>query len=137
MTSPTTHPDTPRWREALDLLVSKALGHDYAVETEIRAAEETIEDVFDTAATADAERKSVANRLYALAAPLCWAADGKNYLRHIEGYVEHLARRATQAEERLARVREYVDYPGNWSAADGRRRLLLGLIDGEDIEWTR
>lgn len=39
-------------------------------------------------------------------------------------------KRAARAEERLAVVREFVDDPGNWSALDGRRELLLILIDG-------
>lgn len=36
------------------------------------------------------------------------------------------------AEERLARVRAYVDDPGNWSGLDGRRTTLLALIDGKE-----
>lgn len=39
--------------------------------------------------------------------------------------------------EILERVREYVDYPGNWSTFDGRRRLLLALLDGAVIDWER
>jgi hypothetical protein len=35
----------------------------------------------------------------------------------------------------LDRVREYVEHPGNWGALDGRRRLLLALLDGEPINW--
>jgi len=34
-------------------------------------------------------------------------------------------------------ARDFVDYPGNWSATDGRRRLLLRLLDGETVEWER
>ncbi|MBE7701245.1 hypothetical protein H9623_13160 [Oerskovia sp. Sa1BUA8] len=41
----------------------------------------------------------------------------------------------TDALARLTAVREYVEHPGNWGALDGRRRLLLGLLDGEPINW--
>ena len=44
--------------------------------------------------------------------------------------LRHARRRATLAEERLEAVRDFVDDPGNWSAADGRRSILLILIDG-------
>lgn len=41
----------------------------------------------------------------------------------------------TDALARLAAVREYVEHPGNWGTYDGRRHLLLALIDGEPINW--
>ena len=34
--------------------------------------------------------------------------------------------------DRLDAAREYIDNPGNWSALDGRRRLLLAILDGKD-----
>lgn len=37
----------------------------------------------------------------------------------------------------LALVREYVDYPGNWPAYDGRRKLLLRMLDGDGVRWPR
>jgi len=43
----------------------------------------------------------------------------------------------SEAMSRLAEVREFVDYPGNWSAYDGRRSLILRLLDGETVEWKR
>lgn len=45
--------------------------------------------------------------------------------------------RADAAARALAATREYVDYPGNWSAMDHRPRLLLALLDGEDVKWAR
>lgn len=44
--------------------------------------------------------------------------------------LRHAKKRARLAEERLAAVRDFVDDPGNWSVLDGRRELLLILIDG-------
>ncbi len=40
---------------------------------------------------------------------------------------------AGDAETRLARVKAYVDDPGNWSSLDGRRTTLLALIDGKEL----
>lgn len=33
--------------------------------------------------------------------------------------------------DRLERVRAFVDDPGNWSTLDGRRKLLLDMLDGK------
>jgi len=37
-----------------------------------------------------------------------------------------------EAEKRIQAAREYVADPGNWSGLDGRRRMILSLLDGED-----
>lgn len=50
---------------------------------------------------AEADLRTIANRLYILAAPLMWAADGNNYLHHIEGYLRHLTTRAEIAESSM------------------------------------
>lgn len=34
--------------------------------------------------------------------------------------------------DRLEAATAYVADPGNWSALDGRRRLLLAILNGED-----
>lgn len=44
--------------------------------------------------------------------------------------LRHAKRRERAALARLAAAREYVDDPGNWSALDRRRHVLLDLIDG-------
>lgn len=34
---------------------------------------------------------------------------------------------------RVERVRRFVDHPGNWSAGEARRRVILDLLDGKDV----
>jgi hypothetical protein len=40
-------------------------------------------------------------------------------------------------EDRVARLRAYIEYPGNWSAYDSRRFVMLKLLDGDITEWPR
>lgn len=55
----------------------------------------------------------------------------------VDSALAHLLNEIDEQNKIIERVREFVDYPGNWSALDGRRRLLLALLDGEEIEWER
>lgn len=49
----------------------------------------------------------------------------------MQARLDALQSEADEVKARLAAVREYIDHPGNWSALDNRRRLMLGLCDGD------
>ena len=58
-----------------------------------------------------------------------------------EGDVENvLAARIDELQARLNAIAEFAGHPGNWSAADGRRRLIrdlaTGSIDPASRDWS-